>query len=109
MEPALAAISKLESRTLWKTFDDEDLQDLHDLAREAGMRAVADRFLDAARDAPVLDDGKIPRALREELLARAGNRCQVCGTTEHLSIDHKLIPWSEGGSSRIPTIFRSCV
>lgn len=101
-KPALLALSKLEPRTLWKTFADEDLQDLHDCCRTAGMPAAAGRFLEAARQAPILDDGKIPRKLREQVLERAGHRCQICGTTSHLSIDHKLTPWSEGGGSRDP-------
>jgi hypothetical protein len=102
MEPALMAMSKLGPRKLWKTFNDDDLQDLYDLAMEAGLPTVAKRFLDAERDAPVIDDGKIPRKIREQVLDRAGHRCQCCGATERLSIDHKLVPWSEGGSSRDP-------
>lgn len=99
-EPALDALSRVPARNLWKTFENEDLQDLYDLAQEAGLRAAAANFLEAVRQAPVLDDGKIPIRLREQALERAGYRCQICGATEHLSIDHKVVPWSEGGSSR---------
>lgn len=100
MEPALDSLSRVDPRTLWKTFANDDLQDLYDCAQKAGLPGAAARFLNAARQAPVLDDGKIPRQLREQAMQRAGHRCQVCGATEHLSIDHKIVPWSEGGSSR---------
>lgn len=101
-EPALEALSRLEPRVLWKTFDLDDLQDLFDAAQHAGLRGAARRFLEAGRQAPVLDDGKVPADIRQLVLDRAGHRCQICGTTERLAIDHKIVPWSEGGSSRDP-------
>jgi hypothetical protein len=101
-EPALEALSLLEPRVLWKTFNLDEIQDLFDAAQRAGLRASARRFLEAGRQAPVLDDGKVPADIRQLVLDRAGHRCQICGTTERLAIDHKVVPWSAGGSSRDP-------
>jgi hypothetical protein len=87
---------------LWKTFDDGELQDLYDLSCEAGLDTAAERFYAAALARPYIDDGKIPEDVRALVMARDGRRCQECGTTEDLTIDHKLVPWSDGGSSTDP-------
>jgi hypothetical protein len=88
----------------WKAFDDTELQDLYDLTSEAGLGTAAERFKAAALARPYIDSGKIPADVFELVMERDGRRCQYpgCGTTEDLTIDHKIIPWSEGGSSTDP-------
>lgn len=96
------ALAELPARTLWKTFDDLELQDLYDLAAEDGLEEAAQRFHDAAIARPYIDCGKIPKRVREAVLERDGRCCQECGDTYDLTIDHKIVPWSEGGSSTDP-------
>jgi hypothetical protein len=43
-QPAVIALSNVDTRALWKTFDDPELQDLYDWAHEAGLRSAAVRF-----------------------------------------------------------------
>jgi 5-methylcytosine-specific restriction endonuclease McrA len=55
---------------------------------------------------------RIPRAdgrrlSRRAILARDGYRCQYCGTTRHLTIDH-VIPRSRGGASSWENVVTSC-
>jgi hypothetical protein len=106
------ALSELPARTLWKTFDDLELQDLYDLASEAGLTEAAERLIGAALVRPYIDCGKIPKKVRETILERDGRCCQECGDTYDLTIDHKIVPWSEGGSSTDPAnlqvLCRSC-
>ena len=40
----------------------------------------------------------IPAAMRRFILARDGYRCQECGSTEDLEIDH-IIAWTKGGAT----------
>jgi 5-methylcytosine-specific restriction protein A len=101
-ELAATALAQLDTRTLWKTFDDTELQDLYDLASEAELSTAAERFKAAALARPYIDDGKIPPEIREFVMERDGHHCQECGGTEDLTIDHKIVPWSEGGSSTDP-------
>jgi hypothetical protein len=98
----VAALAQLPARTLWKTFVDDDLQDLYDIACEAELTTAAERFYAAALARPYIDSGKVPAEVFELVMTRDGGRCQECGTTDDLTIDHKLTPWSEGGSSTDP-------
>ena len=50
-------------------------------------------------------DGK--RVSRRAVLARDGFRCQYCGSTRHLTIDH-IIPRSRGGASSWENVVTSC-
>jgi 5-methylcytosine-specific restriction endonuclease McrA len=50
-------------------------------------------------------DGK--RVSRRAILARDGFRCQYCGSTRHLTIDH-IIPRSRGGVSSWENVVTSC-
>jgi 5-methylcytosine-specific restriction endonuclease McrA len=55
---------------------------------------------------------KVPRGERRRLsrrvvLARDGFRCQYCGGTRHLTIDH-VIPRSRGGSTSWDNVVTSC-
>jgi 5-methylcytosine-specific restriction endonuclease McrA len=50
-------------------------------------------------------DGK--RVSRRAVLARDGFRCQYCGNTRHLTIDH-IIPRSRGGASSWDNVVTSC-
>jgi 5-methylcytosine-specific restriction endonuclease McrA len=55
---------------------------------------------------------RIPRAdsrrlSRRAILARDGFRCQYCGSTRHLTIDH-VIPRSRGGMSSWDNVVTSC-
>lgn len=55
---------------------------------------------------------KVPRAERRRLsrravLARDGYRCQYCGGTRHLTLDH-VIPRSRGGSTTWENVVTSC-
>jgi hypothetical protein len=99
---AASSLAQLPPRTLWKTFDPDELQDLYDIASEAELATAAERFYAAALARPYIDSGKIPQDVFDLVMERDGHRCQECGTTEDLTIDHKLIPWSEGGSSTDP-------
>ena len=84
----------------------------YDVASEAELDVTAEKFKAAALARPYIDDGKIPTEIIELVMARDGRRCQACGETEDLTIDHKIIPWSEGGSSTDPenlqVLCRSC-
>ncbi len=101
-ELAAVALTQLDERTLYKTFDDEYLQELYDVACAAGLSSAAERFRAAVLARPYIDSGKIPKDVRTAVLERDGYCCQECGATEDLTIDHKLIPWSQGGSSTDP-------
>jgi hypothetical protein len=109
---AVLSLAELSLRTLWKTFDDDELGDFYDVASEAELDVTAEKFKAAALARPYIDDGKIPTEIIELVMARDGRRCQACGETEDLTIDHKIIPWSEGGSSTDPenlqVLCRSC-
>lgn len=100
-EPAVEALSKLDARTLWKTFLPDELQDLREWAQIADLGAAAQRFEAAEDDIPFRDPGRIPLKIREGVMRRDEGRCQECGSTEHLAIDHR-VPWTEGGSSTDP-------
>jgi hypothetical protein len=111
-EPAAVALSQLDPQALWKAFDDSELQDLYDWLHAAGIPTAAERFKDAALARPYIDDGKIPADVRALVMKRDGEYCQGCGATEDLTIDHKITPWSLGGSSTDPAnlqvLCRSC-
>jgi hypothetical protein len=111
-QPAVAALAKLDARILWKTFDDTQLQDLYDWSHETGLPSAASRFEEAAHARPSIDDGKIPKDVFELVMNRDGRHCQDCGATDDLTIDHKITPWSEGGTSTDPknlqVLCRSC-
>lgn len=111
-QPALAALARLDKELLWKTFGDDELQDLYDWSHEAGLRKVAEQFKAAALARPYIDQGKIPADVRALVMKRDGGQCQTCGATEDLTIDHKITPWSLGGSSIDPenlqVLCRSC-
>jgi hypothetical protein len=103
-ELAAVSLAQLDTRTLWKTFEDADLQDLYDIASAAGLDTAAERFKAAVLTRPCIDHRKVPKNVQELVMERDGRRCQYpeCGRTEDLTIDHKIIPWSEGGSSTDP-------
>jgi HNH endonuclease len=111
-ELAVSSLAQLPARTLWKTFDDTELQDLYDLASETGLDETAECFKAAVLARPYIDDGKVPQDIVDLVMARDGYRCQECGCTTDLTIDHKIVPWSEGGSSTDPdnlqVLCRSC-
>jgi len=111
-EPAVAALARLDERRLWKAFGTDELQNLYDWAHEAEMPVEAERFMSAEQARPYIDDGKIPSDVRALVMSRDGERCQVCGSTDDLTIDHKITPWSLGGSSTDPSnlqvLCRSC-
>lgn len=46
--------------------------------------------------------------LREAVLDRDGNRCQVCGSTNGLQVDH-ILPLSKCGSNRFRNLWTLCV
>jgi 5-methylcytosine-specific restriction endonuclease McrA len=50
-------------------------------------------------------DGR--RVSRRAILARDGFRCQYCGTSRHLTLDH-IVPRSRGGVSSWENIVTSC-
>jgi 5-methylcytosine-specific restriction endonuclease McrA len=50
-------------------------------------------------------DGK--RISRRAILARDGFKCQYCGSTRHLTLDH-IIPRSRGGGSSWENVVTSC-
>jgi 5-methylcytosine-specific restriction endonuclease McrA len=50
-------------------------------------------------------DGR--RVSRRAILARDGFKCQYCGNTRHLTIDH-VIPRSRGGGSSWDNVVTSC-
>ena len=109
---AVLSLAQLPARTLWKTFDDVELQEFYDVASEADLEETAECFRAAALARPYIDDGKVPKDVIELVMSRDGRRCQVCGETEDLTIDHKIVPWSEGGSStdqeNLQVLCRSC-
>ncbi len=102
-EPAIAALASVNERRLWKAFGRDELQNLYDWSHEAGMPNEGERFMAAEQARPYIDDGKIPSKVRALVMNRDGERCQDCGSTEDLTIDHKITPWSLGGSSTDPS------
>jgi hypothetical protein len=114
-EVGVTSLSQLPARTLWKTFEDDALQDLYDLAYEMGLDdVVAENFKAAALARPYIDSGKVPSEVFKAVMKRDDYHCQHpgCDATEHLTIDHKIVPWSEGGSStdleNLQVLCRSC-
>jgi 5-methylcytosine-specific restriction endonuclease McrA len=47
------------------------------------------------------------RLSRRVVLARDGHRCQYCGSTRHLTLDH-VIPRSRGGATSWDNVVTSC-
>src|SRR5579884_346360 len=109
---AIVALSSVHPRRLFRAFDDEELQDLYDWASEAGLDEAARQFVDACHARPYVDDGRVPPEVRRVIVTRDSGRCQWCGATDDLTIDHKIMPWVEGGSSKDPEnlqlLCRSC-
>ncbi|MBN1320889.1 MAG: HNH endonuclease [Thermoleophilia bacterium] len=55
---------------------------------------------------------RLPRAesrrlSRRAVLARDGYRCQYCGSTQHLTVDH-IVPRSRGGTTCWENVITSC-
>jgi hypothetical protein len=111
-QAALLALSTVQPRRLFRAFDDEELQDLYDWASEAGLHEAAAGFAEACLARPYVDDGRVPPEIKRLVVERDTGRCQACGATEDLTIDHKIVPWVEGGSSKDPAnlqlLCRSC-
>ena len=111
-EAAIDALTEVQPRRLFRALDDEELQDLYDLASGAGMQEAAALFELASLARPYVDDGRVPPEIKRLILERDQGRCQSCGTTDDLTIDHKIIPWVDGGSSKDPRnlqlLCRSC-
>lgn len=111
-QPAIIALSAIDTRRLWRALDDDELQDLYDRASSAGLRTAAARFAEACRTRPYVDDGRIPEEIRALVMQRDGCRCRGCGSDEDLTIDHMFVPWVDGGSSKDPenlqVLCRSC-
>jgi hypothetical protein len=103
---ALVALAKQEHRKLWRAFYDETLEDLYEMACDEGLWEAAEAFKAAALARPRVDDGKIPPAVRKLVMDRDNHQCQWpgCGSKEDLTIDHKWIAWSDGGSSKDPAV-----
>ena len=85
--------------------------------------ADADRMARFQREAQVLASLNHPHiaalygleesgGVRALVMERDGEHCQACGATDDLTIDHKITPWSLGGSSSDPAnlqvLCRSC-
>ncbi len=51
--------------------------------------------------------GERRRLSRRVVLARDGHRCQYCGSTRHLTLDH-VIPRSRGGGTSWENVVTSC-
>jgi len=51
--------------------------------------------------------GKIDKKQWEEKLKRLGGKCQMCGSTEDITIDH-IIPLSKGGTNHIDNLQPLC-
>jgi hypothetical protein len=110
--PAIEALAAQPIRRLWRALENETLQDLYDVGAEAGLEDVAEAFATAILSRPYIDDGKTPPEVRELVMRRDGRRCQSCGSAENLTLDHKYVAWSDGGSSDDPAnlqvLCRSC-
>jgi hypothetical protein len=81
------------------------------LAREEEERAKAAKRV-AQRAARLNPPGRprISEDVRAAVYVRDGGRCQVCGSNENLTMDHKH-PWSKGGPDTIENLrvlCRSC-
>ncbi len=50
---------------------------------------------------------KIPLDVRAEVYERDENTCQICRTTENLSLDH-ILPWSKGGRHTVDNLRVLC-
>jgi hypothetical protein len=111
-QAAIDALSQVQPRRLFRALDDEELQDLYDWASGARLEDAASRFAQAALARPYVDDGRVPPEVKRFVRKRDDGRCQSCGATKDLTIDHKIIPWVEGGSSKDPEnlqlLCRSC-
>lgn len=111
-QPAIVTLATIAPRRLQRAFDDDELQELYDCASEAGLHDAAACFANACVTRPYLDDGRVPPEVKTFVMQRDSGRCQACGATDNLTIDHKLIPWVDGGSSKDPAnlhvLCRSC-
>lgn len=63
-------------------------------------------------DAPILDPievrrAYIPESLRNEIYERDSYKCQYCGDSDYLELDHK-IPFSRGGKTNKQNLITSC-
>jgi hypothetical protein len=110
--PAIVTLAVVPPRRLQRAFDDEELQELYDRASDAGLHDAAACFASACVTRPYLDDRRVPPEVKKLVIQRDGGRCKACGATDDLTIDHKLVPWIDGGSSKDPTnlhvLCRSC-
>jgi 5-methylcytosine-specific restriction endonuclease McrA len=50
---------------------------------------------------------KVPPVSRREVLRRDSHRCQYCGNTKHLTLDH-VIPRSKGGQHSWDNVVTAC-
>ncbi|NJO71790.1 MAG: HNH endonuclease, partial [Oscillatoriales cyanobacterium RM1_1_9] len=50
---------------------------------------------------------KVPPVNRREILRRDHHKCQYCGTTKHLTIDH-VVPRSRGGTHAWDNVVAAC-
>lgn len=50
---------------------------------------------------------QIPKENREKVIARDGGKCNYCGTTERLTVDH-IVPLKHGGSNLMSNMITSC-
>lgn len=111
-QPAIVALSMVEPRRLYRALDDDELQDLHDWASRGEVQEAAAHFAEACLARPYVDDGVVPPRVKRFVVKRDGGRCQACGAAADLTIDHKIVPWVEGGSSKDPAnlqlLCRSC-
>lgn len=55
----------------------------------------------------IVPRGAKRRLSRRVVLARDGHRCQYCGSTRHLTLDH-VIPRSRGGGTSWENVVTSC-
>ena len=52
-------------------------------------------------------DRQVPKALRKKVHARDGHRCRCCGSIHSLHVHH-IIPWSQGGKTRMKNLITVC-
>jgi hypothetical protein len=73
-------------------------------------RVEVHSYKDLIFPVPVRYRRPIPPGTRERVFKRDGNRCQHCGKTERLEIDH-IFPWSLGGDeeeTNLQVLCRTC-
>ena len=78
-----------------------------DLAKRIMNELISGGYISMEGDAAFYIKGKIPKALRQQVLERDGHRCVECESIKRLSVDH-IIPERLGGETVLENLQTMC-